>query len=73
MRHSAAFRLIAQGVHPKVIQESLRHSSIRMTMDTCGHRLEQVQQETADKMGEILRLQAQSDPNTRRSAGSCGQ
>jgi integrase len=55
LRHSAASILIAQGVHPKAIQELLRHSSIQLTMDTYGHLLEQVQQETADKMDEILR------------------
>jgi integrase len=55
LRHSAASLLIAQGVHPKAIQELLRHSTITLTMDTYGHLLDQVQQETADKMDEILR------------------
>jgi integrase len=55
LRHSAASILIAQGVHPKAIQELLRHSSIQLTMDVYGHLLAQVQQETADKMDEILR------------------
>jgi integrase len=54
LRHSAASILIAQGVHPKAIQELLRHSSIQLTMDTYGHLFDQVQQETADKMDEIL-------------------
>jgi integrase len=55
LRHSAASLLIAQGVHPRMIQELLRHSSIQLTMDVYGHLLDQVQQETADKMDEILR------------------
>jgi integrase len=54
LRHSAASLLIAQGVHAKAIQELLRHSSIRLTMDTYGHLLEEVQQETADKMDAVL-------------------
>jgi site-specific recombinase XerC len=54
LRHSAASILIAQGVHPKAIQELLRHSSIQFTMDIYGHLFEQVQQETADKMDEVL-------------------
>src|SRR5262249_34537239 len=54
LRHSAAALLIAQGVHPKAIQELLRHSSIQITMDTYGHLLEEVQRETADKMDAIL-------------------
>jgi hypothetical protein len=32
-------RLIAQGVHPKVIQERLGHSSIAITIDRYGHLL----------------------------------
>jgi integrase len=29
--------MIRAGVHPKVIQELLGHSTIKMTMDTYGH------------------------------------
>ena len=47
--------LIAQGVHLKAIQKLLRHSSIQLTMDTYGHLFEQVQQETADTVDEVLR------------------
>jgi integrase len=57
LRHSAASILIAQGVHPKVIQELLRHSSIQLTMDTYGHLFDQAQKEAADKMDEILGAQ----------------
>jgi integrase len=54
LRHSAASILIAQGVHPKIIQELLRHSSIQLTMDTYGHLFEQAQHEAADKMDLAL-------------------
>jgi integrase len=54
LRHSAALILIAQGVHPKAIQELLRHSSIQLTMDLYGHLFEQAQRETADKMDAAL-------------------
>jgi integrase len=54
LRHSAASLLIAQGVHAKAIQELLRHSSIRLTMDVYGHLLDEVQQDTADKMDAVL-------------------
>ena len=55
LRHSAASILIAQGVHPKAIQELLRHSSIQLTMDKYGHLFEQVQRETAEQMDAVLR------------------
>lgn len=37
LRHTAASILIAQGCHPKVVQEQLGHSSIVITMDRYGH------------------------------------
>jgi integrase len=37
LRHTAASILIAQGCHPKVVQEHLGHSSIVITMDRYGH------------------------------------
>ena len=39
LRHTHASLLIAAGVHLKVIQERLGHSSIQMTADTYGHLL----------------------------------
>jgi integrase len=40
LRHSYAAWLIERGVHPKVIQERLGHSSIRTTMDIYGSLME---------------------------------
>jgi hypothetical protein len=37
LRHTHAALLIAQGEHPKVIQERLGHASIKTTLDTYGH------------------------------------
>ncbi len=37
LRHTCAALLIAQGHHPKTIQEHLGHSSIRLTLDRYGH------------------------------------
>ena len=53
--------MIAQGVHAKQIMELLGHSSITLTMDVYRHLIEQVEQETADKMDEILG-KAKPDP-----------
>lgn len=36
-RHSHASLLLRQGVHPKVVQERLGHSSIQVTLDTYSH------------------------------------
>lgn len=55
LRHSAATMLLVAGVHPKVVQERMGHSSIVMTMDTYSHVLPSMQQEVADKIDDIFR------------------
>ncbi len=40
LRHSHAALLVQAGVHPKVIQRRLGHSSIKTTLDTYGHIFE---------------------------------
>jgi len=37
LRHTCGAWLAKQGVHPKVVQSVMRHSSITLTMDTYGH------------------------------------
>jgi site-specific recombinase XerD len=37
MRHTAASILTNQGLHPKIVQQHLGHSSIVVTMDRFGH------------------------------------
>jgi len=55
LRHSMATILLAVGVHPKVVQERLGHSSIAITLDTYSHVLPSMQQDVARKLGEIVR------------------
>jgi integrase len=60
LRHSAATILLTMGVHPKVVQELLGHSTIAMTMDTYSHLLPSVQRDAVDKMNEAFRFDGQS-------------
>ena len=43
------------GVHPKVVQELLGHSSIAMTMDTYSHVLPSMQKEAMEKMNDVFK------------------
>lgn len=55
LRHFHASLLIAEGVHPKVIQHRLGHTSITVTLDVYGHLFEGIDQaaaETLDRIGE---------------------
>ncbi len=54
LRHTAATLLMSQGVHPKVVQEFLGHSTITMTMDIYSHVLPTMQQDAITKMNDVL-------------------
>ena len=54
LRHTAATLLLAQGVDPRTIMETLGHSQISMTLDTYAHVVPALQREAAAKMDAIL-------------------
>jgi integrase len=55
LRHSHAALLIAQGEHPKVIQERLGHASIKTTLDTYGHLFDGLDEAAADRLDATWR------------------
>jgi integrase len=57
LRHTAATHLLARGVHPKVVQELLGHSTITLTLDTYSHVSPALHAQVADHM-EVLFTQA---------------
>ncbi|GGE48032.1 site-specific integrase [Pullulanibacillus camelliae] len=54
MRHTHATLLLKQGVHPKVVQERLGHSSINITLDTYSHVIPNIQKAAAEQFGVQL-------------------
>jgi integrase len=54
LRHSTATLLLGMGVHPKIVQELLGHSSISMTMDIYSHVLPSMQQEAMSKLDDLF-------------------
>jgi len=54
LRHSCASLLLAQGVQPRVVMETLGHSRISMTMDTYSHVLPTLQRTAATEMEQLL-------------------
>ncbi|WP_432571177.1 site-specific integrase [Kineococcus sp. SYSU DK005] len=54
LRHTCASLLLAQGVHPRVVMETLGHSGISITMDTYSHVMPQQQREAADHLAAAL-------------------
>ncbi|BDG59904.1 tyrosine-type recombinase/integrase [Caldinitratiruptor microaerophilus] len=53
-RHTAASVMLAEGVHPKVVQERLGHSSISMTLDLYSHLAPGMQKAAAEKVEAAL-------------------
>ena len=54
LRHTCATLLIAQGVHARVVMETLGHSQISVTMDLYAHVSAPMQAEAAAKMDAAL-------------------
>lgn len=54
LRHSYASIALARGLHPKVVQEALGHSTIAVTLDLHSHVVPSLQREAAKEMAEAL-------------------
>lgn len=55
LRHTCAALLIAQGAHPKEIQERLGHSTITLTFDRYGHLLPSLDERLRDGLDKMIR------------------
>ncbi|MFC1860067.1 tyrosine-type recombinase/integrase [Chloroflexota bacterium] len=54
LRHSCATLMLGAGVHPKIVQEMLGHSSIQITLDTYSHTVPGMQKAAAEQLGALL-------------------
>jgi len=54
LRHTYASGLIAENIHPRVIQARLGHKSIVETMDTYGHLFPESRQETTTALDRLF-------------------
>ena len=52
--HTHATLLLRQGVNPKIVQERLGHSTIKVTMDTYSHVLPDMQRQAVDALQGIF-------------------
>jgi integrase len=55
LRHSHATQLLLAGVHPKIAQERLGHSTITTTLDLYSHVTETMQEDAAAKIDAAFR------------------
>ena len=54
LRHTCATLLLLKNVNPKIVSETLGHSSIAITLDTYSHVLPNMQNEAASAMEGAL-------------------
>jgi integrase len=57
LRHGCASLLLARGVHPRVVMETLGHSAISLTMNTYSHVSRALQREAALQIDQALRAE----------------
>lgn len=55
LRHTHATQLLSSGIHPKIAQERLGHSSIAVTLDTYSHVTDNMQNDAATKLDNVFR------------------
>ena len=54
LRHSHATHMLAAGVHPKIAQERLGHSSVGITLDLYSHVLPGMQEEAVNRVDAVF-------------------
>ncbi len=55
LRHSHATQLLMAGIHPKIAQERLGHSSITTTLDLYSHVTNTMQEDAAKALNTAFR------------------
>jgi integrase len=54
LRHTAATLMLANGEHPKIVQERLGHADISMTLNRYSHVSMDMQRDAADRLAALL-------------------
>jgi integrase len=55
LRHSHATQLLIEGIHPKIVQERLGHSTIAITLDLYSHVIGTLQEDAAARLDLAFR------------------
>jgi len=62
LRHSHATQLLTQGIHPKIAQERLGHSTITTTLDLYSHVTDTMQNDAVEKLDSAFRSAIRAVP-----------
>ena len=61
-RHSHASLMLKAGIHPKIVQERLGHSSFNTTMNIYSHVSQGMQQQAANRFDELVISESVTNP-----------
>jgi integrase len=61
LRHTHATQLLLAGVHPRIAQERLGHSTVALTLDLYSHVTKTMQEEAAAKIDAVFRGHSKPD------------
>jgi integrase len=70
LRHTSATLSLADGMHPKIVQERLGHSSIAMTLDRYSHATLEMQRQAAERLERMITEEAQKGTEPEGEAGN---
>lgn len=54
LRHTSATLMLANNIHPKIVQERLGHSDVSMTLNRYSHVTMDMQRDAADQMDTLM-------------------
>lgn len=69
-RHTHASLMLKQGIHPKVVQERLGHSSIQITLDTYSHVAPGLQEAAAKRFDDAFTVRHNKSISSKLVANS---
>ncbi len=62
LRHTMATTALTAGIHPKVVQERLGHTTVAMTLDTYSHVTDTIQAAAAEELYRVMSPPQRRDP-----------
>ncbi len=62
LRHTMATTALTAGIHPKVVQERLGHTTVAMTLDTYSHVTDTIQSAAAEELHRVMSPPQRSNP-----------
>ena len=64
LRHTAATLMLTANVHPKIVSDTLGHSTVTTTLDTYSHVIPSLLESVANALEGILKIPPRGESST---------